>query len=345
METFTWLGIGLCLANSGVFSGLNLALLGVSRLRLEAEAEGGNPDAVRILELRKDFHFLLTTLLWGNVAVNCLLTLLSESVLAGVGGFLFATFGITFFGEIGPQAFFSRHAISVGARLAPLVRFYQVLFYPVAKPTAMLLDRMLGKEGIVFFGESDFRQVIQLHVDAEESDLGLAEGTGALNFLTLDDLAIGGEGQPINPQSVISVPDGSLPPLTRRPEDAWLQRIQASGEKWVVLEDVAGVPQWVIDADGLLRTALLEMGEFDPARFCHRPIVVEDARARLGPLLRKFEVEPESEEDDVIDRDVMLLWGTERRILTGADILGRLLRGIATRVGSNAPLRAAEATE
>ena len=33
--------------------------------------------------------------------------------------------------------------------------------------------------------------------------------------------------------------------------------------------------------------------------------------------------------DDVIDLDLILVWGRQRRIITGADILGRLLRGIA----------------
>jgi hypothetical protein len=34
-------------------------------------------------------------------------------------------------------------------------------------------------------------------------------------------------------------------------------------------------------------------------------------------------------EDDVIDDDLILVWGGQRRIITGADLLGRLLRGIA----------------
>jgi len=53
-----------------MFSGLNLALPGISRLRLEVEASAGNPAAVKILTLRRDFSFLLTTILWGNVAIN-----------------------------------------------------------------------------------------------------------------------------------------------------------------------------------------------------------------------------------------------------------------------------------
>ena len=41
---------------------------------------------------------------WGNVTINVLLTLLSDSILAGVGAFVFSTIVITLFGEIIPQA-------------------------------------------------------------------------------------------------------------------------------------------------------------------------------------------------------------------------------------------------
>ena len=41
-------------------------------------------------------------------------------------------------------------------------------------------------------------------------------------------------------------------------------------------------------------------------------------------------VVPERPGDDVIDNDLILVWGEQRRIITGSDLLGRLLRGIVT---------------
>ena len=67
MEILTWLGVGVCLLHSATFSGLNLALFGLGRLQLEIEAEGGNLAATKVIALRKDSNFLLTTILWGNV--------------------------------------------------------------------------------------------------------------------------------------------------------------------------------------------------------------------------------------------------------------------------------------
>ena len=106
-----WIAIGFCIAQTGIFSGLNLAIFSVSRLRLEVEATGGNGDAAKLLRLRANSNFTLATILWGNVATNVLLTL-SRSVLAGVGAFVFSTVVITFLGEIFPQAYFSRNAVS-----------------------------------------------------------------------------------------------------------------------------------------------------------------------------------------------------------------------------------------
>jgi CBS domain containing-hemolysin-like protein len=155
MNILVWLGILFCISQSAMFSGLNLALLGISRLRLEVEAHAGNANAIKILALRKDANFLLTTVLWGNVGINVLLTLLSSSVMTGLTAFLFSTVLITFAGEIAPQAYFSRNAMRMGALLAPLLRFYQLLLYPVAKPSALILDRWLGEEGINYFKERD----------------------------------------------------------------------------------------------------------------------------------------------------------------------------------------------
>ena len=134
MSLLTWIGIFFCISQSAMFSGMNLALFSISRLRLEVEADLGNRDASKVLNMRKDSNFLLATVLWGNVGINVLLTLLSNSVLAGIYAFFFSTVIITIIGEIMPQAYFSRHALRMASILAPVIKFYQILLYPAAKP-------------------------------------------------------------------------------------------------------------------------------------------------------------------------------------------------------------------
>ena len=335
MDTLTWIGILLCLSQSAIFSGLNLAVFSVGRLRLEVESSSDDKGAQRVLQLRRNSNFTLTTILWGNVGVNVILALLANSVLAGVLAFIFSTVIITIFAEIMPQAYFSRHALNMASLLYPVLRFYQILLFPVAKPTAMLLDYWLGPEGIRFFAEKDFKEVIKKHIESEDTDIDDIEGKGALNFLTIDDLTVIQEGEPIDPESVIEVQfiNGLpvFPEFDSSPSDPFLQHVQASGKKWVIISDGGGHPQLVLDADGFLRAAIFQGQPVDTYKFCHRPIIVSDMNLPLGEVIQRLKVESEKPEDGVIDKDIILVWGqTVKHIITGADILGRLMRGIVT---------------
>jgi metal transporter CNNM len=329
----TWLGIALCIVQSALFSGLNLAVFSISRLRLEVEAAGGNPNALKLLELRKDANLTLAAILWGNVATTVLLTLLSGSVLTGGAAFVFSTFAITFLGEIVPQSYFSRHALRVSGRLFPFLAFYRIVLFPVAKPTALFLNWWLGPEGIVLLKERDFRALITRHVGATGTEVGQLEALGAVNFLDLDDIPVAEEGEPIDPRSIIALPFEKgrpvFPPLRPAADDPFLRQLDASGRKWVIFTDPAGQPQLVLNAHRFLRDELFDQVSVRPEAYWHRPIVVTDPRTKLGEVIGLMKVKPEHPEDDVIDNDLILVWWKERRIITGADLLGRLLRGIA----------------
>lgn len=332
MNVLIWIGILFCISQSAMFSGLNLALFSLDKLHLEVEASKSNSHAKKILKMRDDANFLLTTILWGNVGINVLLTLLSKSMLTGVSTFIFSTFVITLFGEIAPQAYFSRHAMQTGALLSPVVRFYQILLFPVAKPTAFILDRWLGPEAIRYIQERDLRHLIKLHVESPETEIDEVEGTGALNFLAIDDLPIADEGEVLDPASVIELQFESnrpvFPKIEPTPEDDFLRRIESSGKKWVVVTDTVKEPRVVINADSFLRNALFGDRPFNPNLHCHRPIIVKDPHTPLGETILHLKVHPIRSDDDVIDEDIILLWGDHRRVITGSDILGRLLRGI-----------------
>jgi CBS domain containing-hemolysin-like protein len=82
--SWIWIGIVICVIKSALFSGLNLAVFSLSPLRLQIEADNGNADALGVLKLRQDANHVLSTVIWGNVSINVMLTLLSSSVLAGL---------------------------------------------------------------------------------------------------------------------------------------------------------------------------------------------------------------------------------------------------------------------
>jgi metal transporter CNNM len=335
MTILTWAGIVVCLTQSAMLSGLNLALFSVSRLELAVGAKHGDPLARKAQKLRERANFALVTILWANVGVNVLLALLAGSVLGGVAAFLFSTVVITIFAEIVPQAYFTRHALRVVGRLAPLLRFYQAVLFPVAWPTAWLLDRWLGPEAIRYFRESDLREVIRLHMEAGDNEIARAEGQGAMNFLDLDDVPLHDEGEALAPESVIRlefVDDLPVfPELEASPEDGFLRLVARSGQSSVVLADPGGAPRLVLQADDFLRGALFGRGAIEPLRYCHRPIVMRDPDTRLGSIIPRFRLFSDEDCEDLLENDVILLWGERPRIITGTDILGRLLRGIAKR--------------
>ncbi len=343
MTTLTWIGIFLCLSQSAMLSGLNLGLFSISKLELQVEAHKGSARAHRVLALRENANFALVTILWGNVGVNVLLALLSGSVLTGVAAFVFSTVVITIFAEIIPQSYFTRHALRMASALAPVLRIYQIVLYPVARPTAWILDSWLGGENIRYFPERDLRRVIQLHMEASESDIARLEGQGALNFLEIDDVPLDDEGEPIDPDSIITLPfDGRrpvFPELSPDPDDPFLRRVNRSGKSWVVIVDEASLPQLVLNADEFLREALFAPERFKPGRHCHRPIVVDRGSRKLGELIGRFHIRSDDNGDDIVEDDVILLWGEKPRVVTGTDILGRLLRGIAVEKRGAAPMR------
>jgi len=262
--------------------------------------------------------------------------------MAGVSAFIFSAVVITLFGEIFPQAYFSRNALRMTTRFLPFLDFYRVVLSPLAKPTAMLLDWWLGKEGIAFLRERDIRSLIARSAGSG-GDVGRLEATGARNFLDLDDVAVAEEGEPVHAQSIISMPLANsrcvLPKFDRSPDDPFLRQVDASGKKWVIVTDLGGEPVFVLDSHHFLRDALFNQLESDPTAYWHRPIVVREMQTRLGEVIGRMKVAPERPGDDVIDHDLILVWGSQRRVITGSDLLGRLLRDIAT-VEARTPVQA-----
>ena len=335
-DIITWVLILLCLSQSAMFSGLNLALFSLSKLQLETEVKQGNKAAVHIARLRGDANLLLCTILWGNVSVNVLLTILAESAVTGIGAFLFSTVGITIIGEIMPQAYFSRHALRMGAKLSPLIRLYRLILFPVAKPSAMLLDRWIGPEGTRFFKEDEFEVMLDQHIREPSSDISYAEGRGALNFLRLDDLRVSGEGSQLDRDTIIPLPVANgkayVPELESDEAKELTRAIRSTSQKWVVLLDEEGIPLHSLNVDDYLRDLYGGKDEVPLLEYCQKPIVTTDPTLTVDRVLPQLDVESEHHGDRALDREVILYWGERsKRIITGADLLGRLLHGIVIR--------------
>ena len=175
----------ILLLMSASFSGMTIGMFSLSITTLEAKAKLGDKRARKIIPLRSNGSLLLSTLLFGNVAVNTAIAIILNSVASGFVAGLVSTILIVVFGELLPQAIFARFAMDVGSRMVWLVRLFMIMLYPVAAPAAYALDKMLGKEGPVLFSKQEFSEIIKHHEDSPESVIDSDEERillGALSF-------------------------------------------------------------------------------------------------------------------------------------------------------------------
>lgn len=175
----------LLIGLSALFSGLTLGLLSLDTQTLKRRAELGDKNAARIYPFRQKGNQLLTTLLLGNVAVNTVLSVYLGSIASGVVAAVVATSLIFLFGEIIPQAFFSRHALRYGAKAIPFVNLVMLITWPIAYPIGRILDWLLGHEIPTIYSKHELMQIISEHEDSEYSPIDADEERivhGALRF-------------------------------------------------------------------------------------------------------------------------------------------------------------------
>jgi metal transporter CNNM len=155
---------------SGLFSGLNLGLLSIDKSELERKIKLGDNQARKVYSVRKNGNLLLCTLLLGNVAVNAAIALYLGNIASGVVAGVVATGLILAFGEIIPQASFTRHAMKFGAKTAWLVKILIILMYPVCAPIGWVLDKMLGEELPTVYSRKELISIIEEHEDMDKLD-------------------------------------------------------------------------------------------------------------------------------------------------------------------------------
>lgn len=180
------IGISIILIGfSALFSGLTLGLMSLDVHTLKRQKTLGNRHAATVYPLRAKGNQLLTALLLGNVAVNTALSIFLGSVATGIIGGIIATSLIFVFGEIVPQAVISRHALSFGARTAPIVRILMLITFPITWPIGALLDKFLGEELPTVYTKRELMQIISEHEDNDKSAIDQDEERilhGALQF-------------------------------------------------------------------------------------------------------------------------------------------------------------------
>ncbi|MEO6514019.1 MAG: CNNM domain-containing protein [Candidatus Saccharimonadales bacterium] len=172
MNTFTLIIEVLILVGfSAVCSGLNIALMSLDISDLRRKAKLGNISAKLVLPLRRNSHLSLAAILLTNVGAVSATSLVLEHHVGGLIAGLLSTLLVVIFGEIFPQALFSRRALFYVSLLAPALRIMIFFTYPVSKPLQLLLDKLFSKEQSQLQSRHELGIMITEHLGHQESEL------------------------------------------------------------------------------------------------------------------------------------------------------------------------------
>jgi metal transporter CNNM len=272
-----WLLIPFLLITSALFSGLNLGIMSLTPQDLRRKAMHGNEAAKRIYPIRKQGNQLLTTVLLGNVAVNAILSVYLGSVTSGIVASGVATMLIFVFGEILPQAVFARHALKLSSTLAPVIKFFMIIFWPIARPISYVIDRLLGEEAPHKFSKGEIMSFISeqediVHGPIDEDEERIVHGALQFSNTTVRDV--------MTPRSVT---------MTVNHDDhldtPFLRQLRHSGHSRFPVIGVDGLDNVI----GILYLRDLVAVEFDSVMdACEKDFLTVNPKDRLDKVLNKI---------------------------------------------------------
>lgn len=130
---------------AGIMSGLTVGYLSIDKLELEMKLHNGTElekkQALAVLPILADHHYLLVTLLLANALCMEALPIYLDSIVPSAYAILLSVIAVLFFGEVIPQAICTGpQQIRIGAFLAPLIQMLKIALGIVAYPIAKILD-------------------------------------------------------------------------------------------------------------------------------------------------------------------------------------------------------------
>lgn len=163
--------VTLLIMASAICSGLNIAVMSLDLGELKRKAKLGNRQAKRVLPLRKHTHLTLAAILFTNVAAVTATSLVLDQRLSGIWAGLISTVLIVVFGEIMPQALFSKNPLAWTSFFAPLLKLMIAVTFVISKPLQLLLDRLFPKERARLQSRHELGLLITEHLSDSTSEL------------------------------------------------------------------------------------------------------------------------------------------------------------------------------
>lgn len=159
-----------CLAAAAAVAGLTLGLMSLDSTALDIVMQSSNPQqaaaARAIKPVREQGNLLLLTLLLTNTLAAELLPLVLEALVpGGYFSLVVSVLSLLLFGEMIPQAVFSRHPLYFGQKLLGLVKVLRFVLYPFVAPIAFILDSVLGEELGTIYNRDELKGLIDVHAN------------------------------------------------------------------------------------------------------------------------------------------------------------------------------------
>lgn len=156
---------------SAVCSGLNIAVMSLDMADLRRKAKLGNRQAKRILPLRQRTHLTLAAILLTNVAAVSACSLVLDQRLNGWIAGALSTLLIVVFGEIIPQALFSKNALFWTSLFAPFLKFIIGMTYVLSRPLQLLLDKLFPRRSSTLQSREELGLLVSEHLENKSSEL------------------------------------------------------------------------------------------------------------------------------------------------------------------------------
>jgi metal transporter CNNM len=169
--TIITLEVILLILISAICSGLNIALMSLDMGDLKRKAKLGNKQAKRVLPLRSRVHLTLAAILFTNVAAVSATSLVLDQRLEGIVAGLLSTILIVVFGEVMPQALFSKNPLAWTSAFAPLLKLMIAVTFILSKPLQILLDKLFPRQRGKLQTRQELGLLITEHLSDESSEL------------------------------------------------------------------------------------------------------------------------------------------------------------------------------
>ncbi|HEU0266481.1 MAG TPA: CNNM domain-containing protein [Candidatus Saccharimonadaceae bacterium] len=182
---------------SAIFSGLNIAFMSLPLRDLKHKARLGNTDAKRVLPLREKSHLTLASILFANIGAVTATGLVIEGYTGGIIAGFASTILLVIFGEILPQAYFTRAALRMCSIFVPFLKLTIIVTYILAKPTQLLLDKTLPRVEHPLRTRGELGLLIHEYEVADSSELDDDEVEIIQGALQLSEKRVGEIMEPI----------------------------------------------------------------------------------------------------------------------------------------------------